>query len=74
MGKVYIVFLIRTDTTKDGTGKFVAVYDSEEAAKDIASRMNTPGVLEESLMYVVHSVKMNLIDEGKRIWNERMGY
>lgn len=71
---MYVIFLIRTDTTKEGSGMFVAVYDSEKSAKDISDSLNTPGVLEESCMYVVHTVKVNAIDEGRRIYNLRKGY
>ena len=65
---MYLIFRIRTDTTKEGSGAFVAIFDTWEAAQAEVKRLNTPGVREESLMYVVEECKVNDINEARVGW------
>jgi hypothetical protein len=51
--KVFGVHLIRTDTTKDGDGKPLKLYQSSQEARQFCDKQNTASLRDQSLMYCV---------------------
>ncbi len=71
---IYILFRIRTDTSKDRPGFFIGAFDKFQTAIDKAVELNKELEDDSIYRYTVDQVELNNPEEGGRLWRERGGY
>ncbi len=71
---IYILFRIRTDTTKDRPGFFMGAFIDLDRAGYEAQELNKKLEKDSSYMYVIREVDLNNPQEGLRLWKKENGY
>ncbi len=69
---IYILFRIRTDTTKDRPGFFMGAFNNFQRATKKAKELNEEK--DPNYVYIVREVDPNNPQEGLRLWREEHGY